>query len=600
MKRAKQLWSSPLAGGAVGVVAVLLTAVSFTDSALNQLSLWMIQSVLALSLVLVWGRAGIFSLGQTALYGMGAYAFGITAINLSDSAFAVPGLLLAAGVSAIFAGLIGYFVFYGKVSEVNIAIVTLAITLVAYSILNSLADPRYHIGSATLGGFNGLVGVPLFRLGGPESEPWTDQQVFVLFGVIAVLAATCVSLLLRSPFGRVVGAARSNERRAELLGYDVRLYRLLVFVVGGAIAGFAGGLFAAWGSFVTPGLFSLQPAVLVVIWVLVGGRASVPGAFLGVVTVEGLTRWFGGSQGQYSPIYLGAVLILVVLLAPGGVSGVVRLLSTKLARSDSSVAATGEVGTAEIDPSLLPQGGHSTLSVERLRRTFGGVVAIDNLTMAFPGRSIRCIIGPNGAGKSTLFGLLVGTNKPSKGTIEVDGRVINRWQPHRRAKLGIGIKLQAASVFSDLTVRENVWVAAYSLSRSTSAADDDTDSLLTAFSLMARGGIDAGELSHGEQQWLEIAMVLARRPSILLLDEPTAGMTTHETRRMAGLVRGLAPRASVIVIEHDMAFIRELAAPVTVMHLGRELVSGSMEELERSPLVHDVYLGRQGSDNVAT
>lgn len=597
----RRLLSSPLVAGVVGIVAVLVTALSLADSALNQLSLWLVQSVLALSLVLVWGRAGIFSLGQTALYGVGGYAFGIVAINFGDTAFALPGLALATMISAALAGLVGYFVFYGRVSEVNVAIVTLAITLVAYSILNSLADPRYHIGSAALGGFNGLVGVPLFRLGGPESEPLTDQQLFVFFGVSSVVAATLVSLLLRSPFGRVVGAARDNERRAELLGYDVRLLRTVVFVLGGALAGFAGGLFAAWGSFVTPGLFSLQPAVLVVIWVLVGGRASVPGAFLGVFAVEGLTRWFGGSQGQYSPIYLGAALILVVLAVPGGISSVARLARSRRPRgAAAAVKPLAEVGAEFLDPELMAQDVDSSLTVSELRRAFGGVVAVDGVDLAFPPRGTRCIIGPNGAGKSTLFALLVGTYRPTAGTVELDGRTVNRLPPHRRAHLGVGIKLQAASIFGDLTVAENIWVAAYSLSHKRVRADADTEELLAAFSLTSRSSMVAAELSHGEQQWLEIAMVLARRPSVLLLDEPTAGMTVDETRRMAALVRALAQHATVVVIEHDMAFIRELDAPVTVMHLGRELVSGSMEELESSTLVHDVYLGRTGNDHVAT
>lgn len=602
MRSALARLTEPLGAGVVGILAVLLTALSISDASLNQLSIWLIQSMLALSLVLVWGRAGIFSLGQTALYGIGGYTFGVVAINLRDTAFLAPGLLLAIAISACTAAAVGYFVVYGRVSEVNIAIVTLAVTLVGYSILNSLADPRFHIGSAKLGGFNGLVGIPQIRLGGSNSQALTSQQAFVLFGIISVLAGTAAAMLLRSPRGRVVQAIRNNEQRAELLGFDVRRYRLVVFTLGGALAGLAGGLFAAWGSFITPQTFALQPAVLVVIWVLVGGRSSVFGAFTGVFFVEGLTRWLGGSQGQFSPIYLGTALIIVVLLAPGGLVSLLSFVRRRISRHAAApeVDLAADRDQSHFTSEQVIRSDSTTLAVSNLRRVFGGVVAVDTMNIAFPERGVHCIIGPNGAGKSTLFSLLVGTNRPSSGVIELNGDSIGRVLPHSRARLGMGIKLQAASIFDEFSVGENIWIAAYSVSHRKSTATQEAELLLEKFSLAAQRDKVAGLLSHGEQQWLEIAMVLARHPSVLLLDEPTAGMTADETGRMAELVKTVAEHATVVVIEHDMAFIRMLDAPVTVMHLGRELVSGTMAELQDSSIVREVYLGSQGNQNVTT
>lgn len=590
---------------ALGIVAVLVVATILGDAALGQLTLWLVESLLALSLVVVWGHAGIFSLGQSALYGIGAYAFGVIAVNFTDAVFLPWALLGAACVAGLMAGVLGYFVFYGRVSQLSVSIITLAFTMVAFAVLNSLADPRYAIGTAVLGGYNGMVGIPMFRLGGSASAPLTTREVFLTIGTLVVLLTGMVALLLRSPFGRIVAAIRSNDKRAELLGIDVRRYRLLVFMFGGALAGIGGGLYAGWSSFVSPGLFGLQPAVLVIIWVLVGGRSHVLGAVVGTLIVEGLTSWLGGSQGQYSPIYLGIVLILVVLFAPNGLLGAALSRMTRLpASSPAKVEGNPPAArSVRFDPSAIlaclkmdstpgrADKTGQTLAVSSLRKKFGGFTAVDGVDMEFPPRSIHCIIGPNGAGKSTLFAMLVGMVRPTTGRIEFGGKRLNRVAPFRRARLGIGIKLQTASVFHELSARENLWIAAYSVDANRANADFIASNLLKAFGLEADADAPASTLSHGKQQWLEIAMVAARRPSVLLLDEPTAGMSAEETSRTAELVKSLATAASVVVIEHDMAFVRQLDAPTAVLHLGRLLMAGTLADVQASDEVRQIYLG---------
>lgn len=592
---------------ALGIVAMMAGAATLGDGALGQLTLWLIESLLALSLILVWGHAGIFSLGQSALYGIGAYAFGVVAINLTNAVFLPWALLGAACIAGLTSGVIGYFVFYGRVSQLSVSIITLAFTMVAFAVLNSLADPKYAIGTAVLGGYNGMVGIPLFRLGGAASKPLTAPQVFLTVGTLVVILTAAVALVLRSPFGRVIAATRSNDNRAELLGIDVRRYRLVVFVLGGILAGIGGGLYAGWSSFVSPGLFSLQPAVLVIIWVLVGGRSNILGAIVGTLIVEGLTSWLGGSQGQYSPIYLGIALILVVLFAPNGLLGTLQSWTTRLppasppdteshqAGEESTHLAPSAILARLVDGPGAAQAGETdrTLTVSGLRKTFGGFTAVDGVDLEFPPRSIQCIIGPNGAGKSTLFALLVGIVRPTTGQINFGGRRLNRIAPFRRAHLGIGIKLQTASVFYELSARENLWIAAYSLYANSKRANFVASNLLEAFGLEADSDEPANILSHGEQQWLEIAMVAARRPSVLLLDEPTAGMSAEETSRTAALVKSLATTASVVVIEHDMAFVRQLNAPTTVLHLGRQLMAGTLENVQASDEVRQVYLGSE-------
>lgn len=216
---------------------------------------------------------------------------------------------------------------------------------------------------------------------------------------------------------------------------------------------------------------------------------------------------------------------------------------------------------------------------------------MDGLDLRFAPRTIHSIIGPNGAGKSTLFALLVGTERPSEGKIMFGQRHLNRLPPFRRARLGIGIKLQTASVFTELSAEENLWIAGYSLHHRRRAADRVAADMLSTFDLVADANVAANALSHGRQQWLEIAMVAARRPSVILLDEPTAGMSIEETSRTVDLVKSLAAAASIVVIEHDMAFIHQLGAEVTVLHLGRKLMTGTLTELKNSDEVRSIYLG---------
>lgn len=589
-----------------GIVAVLLLYAFMSGSSLNQLTLWLVESLLALSLVVVWGRGGIFSLGQTALYGIGAYAFGVVAINLTGTVYLPWALLAGIAVSAAVSAIIGYFMFYGRVSALNVGIITLAFTLVAFTILNSLSSPRYALGAATLGGFNGMS-TPLMRFGGPHSADLSNRQMFLSIGILVVIVTAAVAVVLRSPFGRVMAAQRGNETRTELLGIDIRLHRLLIFVFGGALAGLAGGLFAAWGSFVSPTMFTLDPAVFLIIWVLIGGREYVLAGLVGTLVIEGLRAWLSTVQGHNAPIYLGVLLIVVVLLAPRGLLGLGQSLlswiTTRLTHAPLPEAPGTPAQSFAFDPARIVAGwgapaaeaaradAAEVLATTQLRKTFGGFAAVDKVDFSFAARSIHCIIGPNGAGKSTLFALLIGMHRPTSGRVILGGQAINAVETSKRVRLGVGIKLQTASIFDDLSVHENLWLAGYSLHRRRAEASRVAEEMLQLFGLADDRRMLAGELAHGRQQWLEIAMVVARRPRIVLLDEPTAGMTIEETRRTAEMVKAISAVTCVVVIDHDMAFVRQLGAQITVMHLGRRFAEGTLAELENSEQVRAIYLG---------
>lgn len=227
-----------------------------------------------------------------------------------------------------------------------------------------------------------------------------------------------------------------------------------------------------------------------------------------------------------------------------------------------------------------------------LTKRFGGHTAVSDIDLVVERGEIHCLIGPNGAGKSTLFKLIVGTHGPSAGKIEFQGRDVTKRRPYERVKQGMSIKMQAPSVFRELPVRQNVRIALQHHVPSARLAEEE-DRLLELLDLAADEAKPAGELAHGQQQWLEIGMALALKPTLLLMDEPTAGMSPDETFRTGELIQRLnADGMTVIVVEHDMAFIRQIAKQVTVLHYGKVFARGPIKDIICDPRVAEIYLGK--------
>lgn len=310
---------------AIGLAFLLLAPRLVELDTLLDLTVYMIMAILALSLALVWGYGGILCFGQAAFFGLGAYTYAIAMFNIGEST--LP-FLLAIAVPAAFAALLGYFMFYGRISDVYLGVITLTVSLILFNSVNSTAGPEYHIGAARLGGFNGIPAIPPLNIPGNVEAPLDLEGMFYLS--TGLLLATYFGLrsLLASRFGRVIVGIRENERRAELLGWDPRLYKLLTFVIGGAVAGLAGCLFANWGAFVSPTIFGLSQSAQIIIWVLVGGRGTLIGPILGAVAIQWLTTTLGANQStgtggladlwSNAPLVLGAVLVAFVLLVPKG------------------------------------------------------------------------------------------------------------------------------------------------------------------------------------------------------------------------------------------------------------------------------------------
>lgn len=571
------------------VIALLIVAAQFVSSTVAlKLTLWISFAICALSLDFVWGKAGIFSFGQNAVFGLGGYAYAIIALNFFPSSQETISALLGAGiVGAVSSTLLGYFLFYGRLSDVYLSIVTLAVTLIIYTVLASTAGPEYHIGEALLGGFNGIPSLPgiafpaLFGFGGEELS---IRQLLTFAIVFASAIYFALHVLVHSRFGLKIEGLRSNELRMELLGYDVRKLKLIAFAIAGLIAGFGGGLFAAWGTFVNPSVFSLAQAATVVVWVMVGGRGSLLGAFVGVLIVQSAADAADLVVTQQTPLLVGLLLVGVVMLMPEGVVPTIGrwVLPDRSRPRDFRIKL----------PTTKQVGGNRAadraLSVSDIAKHFGGVHVLRGVSAAFGESPINAIIGPNGAGKSTFFNILTGRHTPDQGKVVLNGSNVSRLSTFQRCRRGLGIKMQVPCIFSDLTVRENMQLAAL-----ISKDAQDIGDVLQRVGLSHRSSEVAKTLSHGEQQWLEIALLLVQNPSVILLDEPGAGMGEDDKRRTIALIHSLSQHHTLIVVEHDMEFIRALAAPVLMLHQGVVFRSGTFEELVRDDAVIDAYLGRR-------
>jgi ABC-type branched-subunit amino acid transport system permease subunit len=305
-----------IAATVLGLV-MLVTLPQLVDPVVMiELTSYVIMAILALSLGLIWGYGGILCFGQSAFFGIGAYAYAIAVINLGDST--IP-LLLAIVVPGLVAALLGYFLFYARITDVYFGVITLTVTLILYKVMGATSGTQYVIGVAPLGGYNGIPGVPTLNLPGRPDLALSFDGLFYASGLSLLAVFLGLRLLLKSRFGQIVIAIRENERRAELLGYDARFYKLATFTIGGAIAGLAGCLFANWGMFISPDVFGLAQSAQVIIWVIVGGTGTLLGPIVGCLAIQWITTQLGTQQLLNANLVLGTILIGFVLLVPKGV-----------------------------------------------------------------------------------------------------------------------------------------------------------------------------------------------------------------------------------------------------------------------------------------
>jgi urea transport system permease protein len=296
---------------AFAVVLLLYPLVHDTNTA-TLLAIW---ALFALSLGLMWGYSGLLSFGHGAYFGLGAYAYAISAMNVGES---TGPFLLAILLPAIVAAIIGAMMFYGRISDVYMGVITLVVTLILFKFMSATAGEAYKIGNARLGGFNGIPAFPVLNVPGDPSMTIYGTPLYYVVVVCLLLCYLLCRWILSSTFGRVLIGIRENEARAELLGYNAPAYKTAIFTISAAMAGLAGCLFANWAEIVTPGVFSLGQSAEVIIWTIVGGLGTLVGPMVGAAVLGMLKILLGSQTTVDNSLILGAILVLVVLLIPKG------------------------------------------------------------------------------------------------------------------------------------------------------------------------------------------------------------------------------------------------------------------------------------------
>uniref|UniRef100_A0A7C5RFE5 Branched-chain amino acid ABC transporter ATP-binding protein/permease n=1 Tax=Thermus caliditerrae TaxID=1330700 RepID=A0A7C5RFE5_9DEIN len=560
---------------------------------LTLLNFFALSAMVALSLYVLTGLAGMTSFAQAAFMGMGAYATALLAVKAWLSPWV--GLLAGLALSLLLALVLGALTVRLKGHFLPLS--TIAWQVALYILAGNLVG--------LTGGHTGLTDLPPLVLFGLPVDTGFRYALFTLF--LLVLLVLALYNLRESRLGRALLAMRGDALAAASFGVDPARLRLMAFLLSGAIAGLAGFLYAHFLRFVNPTPFSLEASIKYLVMAVAGGVGSIPGVVLGAAFFTGLEDWLKdllplllGRQGNYETIAYGLVLALILILAP---KGLWPLLERRLPLRSQGLLK------AEPLPLRTPGGtrGEVVLETEGLRKAFGGLLAVNDVSFALRRGEILALIGPNGAGKTTTFNLLTGAIPPDGGWVRLLGRVITGLPPHRIHALGLGRTFQHPHLFPELTVLENAALGTYGRTHAGLLQTllglhrkEEERALATAYGALKRVGLEslalerAERLAVGQQRLLEIARLLASGAEVLLLDEPAAGLRAREKRELAHLLRSLAREGyTILIVDHDMDLIMGLADRVVVMNYGEKIAEGTPREVQRNPLVRAAYLGEE-------
>jgi len=547
-----------------------------------------INVVLVVSIGIFVGNSGVESFGHVAFAAIGAYAVAILAASplvkrtkIADAPFGLsdvqldvlPAALVALGVVVVCAALVGTVVV--RLSGISATIVTIALLVVVNGVINNW--------TSLTGGAEAFYGVPL---------------VTTLPIALAVMAGTLVvaGLFTASPLGLLLRASREDELAATVMGVNVRLGRLVAFVVSAAGAGAAGILLALLLGAITPNDFYLTLTFITIAMLVLGGKRSTTGAVLGVVVVtigNEAFRWLGDGPTVagvtlpqlpgFSTLFLGVVIVTVMIWRPAGLLGDREIDDVTRRR----FGRRPRPGTSATPGRSWERAGAGLVATDLVKH-FEGVTAVDGVSLEVRPGEIVGLIGPNGAGKTTLLNLLSGVLAADAGTVELAGRPLPT-RLHRIARAGLARTFQNIRLFGELTVAENVEVTTLVAGRPGSEAAD----LLAAFDLTASADRKAAVLAYGDQRRLEIARAAAVGSHVVLLDEPVAGMNEVESLALRETIRELnALRgAGVLVVDHDLSFILGLCQRIYVLDAGRVIAVGTPSAIASDPAVIAAYIG---------
>lgn len=575
-----------VAAATVLVIALVFPAVTpnaFIANLSTDMALW---AVLAIGLNAVLGWAGLLDLGYIAFFAIGGYAYAI--LSEHDILQFWPSLIVgvaAAGVGAIIIGVPSL-----RLDSDYLAIMTLGFGEIIYIAAVNL--------EGLTGGVNGLFQYQPPTFFGLAID--TPGGFYTLALALLVVCVVVTGFVRYSRLGRAWMTLRTDELSARSLGVAIWRTKLYAYLYGSVWGALAGAVFAAKQTIVSPTSFSLDQSFNVLSAVVIGAMGSVWGAAIGGIAYIVISESFQGISGSWSGIVFGGAMLLVILLRPQGLvpaAAIGRWLQAPW-RALHTAAARARPAVDDVGHHRMNDGADVTLTARSVRVVYGGLRAVDDASVECHSGTITALIGANGAGKTTLLNALSGFVRVQSGTITMTGahgeRDITRLPAARRAIMGIGRAFQTPRLDLEQTARENIRRGALASRAHRRIAESSTDEAIDMVGLSTLAHVKSGELSYGDQRRCEIARALVSRPRMLLLDEPSSGMNDAETTELAGLIRTIAAGGTgVLLVEHDMSLVSEVADHVVAMDAGRELVVGTPVEVLADPAVRRRYLGEE-------
>ena len=588
----------------------------FFDAAPNTVNRILVWGLFGIGFDILFGYTGLLSFGQSALYGTGGF---VAAYLLTRAGF--PHVIMALLIGTLAAAAVGYLVGLVALRRTGIyfAMITIAIAEVFFFV-------EFNPLSEWTGGENGLPGVPTpsLDLGFTQLHFTTGWALYPFLAFCYFIGIVIALRIVRSPVGAIFRAIRENPVRAAAVGHNIHAYKLTAFVIAAAYAGIAGGLLGVMQAFMPPDAFMFETSGQLVMQTAIGGRGTLFGPLVGAGVWLFLQDFLQSTLnlGATWKLVLGLVFVILVCFLRQGIIGGLRDLWSFVTRRKAEAserraaeAASGMTAAEEqraAHAAMVANGANgptharserALLVASGLTKRYGGIVANAGIDLTVNEGELRGVIGPNGAGKTTLFKMLTCEVPPTSGTIHFAGRDITGMTITDVCQLGLTKSYQVNQLFNRLTVRENVAIAALAALRGefkldllkslrkVQGLDERVEHTLGLVNLAARRDTPVAELAYGEKRRLEIGLALASSPSLLLLDEPLAGMSPRERVETVELLKSIGKGRTMIVIDHDIDSLFELAERVTVLQEGRVLVEGTPEEIKRNAKVQEAYLG---------